>query len=385
MKILLLPSRAFLDAERSLLQLLAVGLADEGFAVVHGVPRVSPTQAELRADSLGVFAPPVVYADRGLPFTEGLRARLLTEALERSPSGPLSVAATGSVDLVHVFGQDAWSMAQRVARRAPARLVIEICDKSDVQTASVWLTTSLSQTAVWFNCADAALAQALSAKVPMAAQTRVAVTVSPWGVHVPEHPHKILNPHAEHAIILWIPPDLARTSQPDMFAPLLVALRNRLAKGKALSVLVDESVLARQATKARLLDQARSLGGAIREAICPVPSLYSAIELTHHADMLLIPLAEGRKSTFVLRSLAAGVPTVARADDCASHLRAETSALLVTENTSSRWAEAIDRLLDHPAEASQLSAKARQYVRESALASTWVSAVARQYDAILRP
>ncbi|MFT3685029.1 MAG: glycosyltransferase [Phycisphaerales bacterium] len=390
LRVLLLPDRTFATRERALLERLSVGLADEGVRVFQGVPGVGLDAEEVVAQRLGVFATPVPFADRGLPWTERLRAGALIDRLaagRRRGVGALGGTSladssgdigTDVVQVVHVFGTEMWELAWQTAQKSRAALVIEVFSRRCVEAAEAWGRRLGSREgangggagpSVWYNAADPALAAALNRSM---AGTKAALRISSnaWGVHVPEEPHSELDATRTGTLILWCGNGAKGTRD---VAPLLEGLRSRAESPRGLLVLANEPT----ADRLGLWKLARSMD--LSACLSVVPELTERWDLTLEADALVIPSAEGEQHGFVLDAMASGMPVVAKADDLASHLVDRETAVLVRDGDASSWRNAVSEVLDMPERAVALGSSARQFVREKRLASAWVAGVVAMY------
>lgn len=393
LRVLLLPDRSFASRERALLERLSVGLADEGVRVFQGVPGVGLDADQLGTQRLGVFATPIPFADRGLPWTQGLRAGRLAEAVAGAsvataagawgsggPPAPVAGDHYGGVQIVHAFGVSMWDLAWHAATRMGASLVVEVFSGACVSAAQSWARRRSHRDgvggggawggpAVWWNAADPALGAALS-RVLAGTQAGLRVASNAWGVHVPGEPHDPIDATRTGTLILWCGSG-ARGSKD--VAPLLEGVRVRAQSPRGLMVLANEATADRLGlwSLAQLMD--------LSSCLSVVPELTERWDLTLEADALVIPSADGEQHGFVLDAMAAGMPVVARADDLASHLVDRETALLVRDGDPVSWRTAVSEVLDMPERAVALGSSARQFVREKRLASGWVAGVVATY------
>lgn len=410
LRVLLLPERSFASRERALLARLSVGLADEGVRVFQGVPGIGLDAEEVRSARLGVFATPVPFADKGLPWTERLRAGALVETLAGAASGGgfgglgWSGAARDdsgggvggmrggeNVQVVHAFGTGMWELAWQTAARCRAVLVVEVFSRRCVEAAGAWarrlahrggggggggggIATSgtggnAGEPAVWWNAADPALAAALN-QLLIGTKAGLRVTSNAWGVHVPEEPHDTIDATRTGSVILWCGSEAKGTKE---VAPLMEGLRSRSQSPRGLLMLANEPT----ADRLGLWKLARSMD--LSACLSIVPELTERWDLTLEADALIIPSVDGEQHGFVLDAMAAGMPVVARTDDLASHLVDRETAILVRDSDPASWRNAVSEVLDMPERAVALGSSARQFVREKRLASAWVAGVVGLY------
>lgn len=381
-RVLLLPEKSFASRERALLERLSVGLADEGARVYQGVPGVDLDAEDVRNERLGVFATPVPFADRGLPWTEGLRAGVLLEGITRAATVGIggwsggSGKSTQGLQIVHAFGLGTWELGWQTAAKAGARLVVEVFSGEGVHDAVAWSRRWARRgdgPAVWWNAADAALGSELARAIGGdAAGARV--VSNPWGVHVPGEPHSEIDPVRTGTLVLWC--GSSAKGGRDV-RPLFEGLRARAESPRGLLVLANELT----ADRLGLWTLARSMD--LSSCLSVVPELTERWDLTLEADALVIPSSDGEQHGFVLDAMAAGMPVVARADGLASHLIDQETAVLVREPEATAWRSAISEVLDQPERAVALGSSARQFVRQQRLASTWVAGVMKLYESAL--
>ncbi len=405
LRVLLLPEKSFATRERALLERLSVGLADEGARVFQGVPGVGLDAEEVRTERLGVFATPVPFADRGLPWTEHLRAGVLVDSLAKASAvgfggiqlsglggagygrgtGGSGGAIGGGVQIVHALGRSTWELAWQTATRCGGDdgrgtpvLIVEVFSRSCVDHAVAW-APKLARRAgdsgpvVWWNASDPALAAELNRRLK-GTDSALRIGSNAWGVHVPEDPHSEIDASRTGTIVLWCGSAAKGTKD---VTPLLEGLRARTDSPRGLLIPANEST----ADRLGLWKLARSMD--LSSCLSIVPELTERWDLTLEADALVIPSADGEQHGFVLDAMAAGMPVVARADDLASHLVDHETAILVRDSDPASWRNAVSEVLDMPERAVALGSSARQFVREKRLASTWVAGVMKLYERAL--
>lgn len=406
-RVLLLPEKSFAGRERALLERLSVGLADEGARVFQGVPGVGLDAEDVRNERLGLFATPVPFADRGLPWTEPLRAGVLVESVARaSATGmgglggfgggglgrPAGSGAGSGVQIVHAFGRSTWELAWQTAAKSrsgsgdgggAASVVVEVYSGSCVDAAAAWAAKLAHRDGgptVWWSAADPALGAELNrAMVGVKGGAALRVGSNAWGVHVPEEPHSEIDPTRTGTVVLWCGGGVkggrrATTAERGEVAALFEGLRGRSQSPRGLLVLANEPT----ADRLGLWKLARTM--ELSACLSVVPELTERWDLTLEADALVIPSADGEQHGFVLDAMAAGMPIIARADDLASHLVDHETAVLVRESTAAAWRNAASEVLDQPARAVSLGSSARQFIREKRLASAWVAGVMKLYE-----
>lgn len=102
-------------------------------------------------------------------------------------------------------------------------------------------------------------------------------------------------------------------------------------------------------------------------------------DMLTHADALVMPVAAGQIRGIALQAMASGLPILAMEDPLTDYLQEGETCKLVSSDTTEAWYEAIKWLLDHPAEATQLGERARQWASQHCRVSNYVHAVIDAY------
>ncbi|MEX2217985.1 MAG: glycosyltransferase [Phycisphaerales bacterium] len=360
MRILILADESFAARERTMLSRLEVGLADEGARVIHAIPARAAA-----AHHPEVFSQTVTY-EEGSALSRRWRAqRLARAAQELAESGD---AAGGSkVDLVHVFGEHAWSIGADAAALLGAGLILEVWSGS-LALRPRGAGAAHDSGALLCLTPDPAIARILQE------QDRAApVRVAPWGVHTPAAPHDILKEGRSPFAVL-----IASGRDPAGMGAALEGLARAMTEVPDLMVFADSAAVER----ARLWPQVKKLG--ITDRFTLAADLEARRELALRADLLILPEALGDHRTVALDAMAAGMIVVAAADPLVGTLIDGRTARLVTAPRPGPWADALRWVFTDRAAARSLGLSAREHIRECCRASSQVSAVVDAYEWMLQ-
>jgi hypothetical protein len=366
MRVLLLPDRPFIERERNMLLRLEVGLADEGVRVVRAVPK-EPDSGTSAGDAPLVTSIVVPYADHGLPLTLALRAGALIEAIKKATA---SEPGARVLDLVHVFGVGAWPMAQRIASKCGAKLMIDVWAGAAIEPAVRLAQSDRSAVLVG---ADENLAAQLRGQVDPSR-----VVSAPWGVHVPGVGHddeKVATGSGMLTCVL-LSSGYDAASIKAAIDGLAMLLAGPELGGRGVMIFVDAIAAARQP----IWRWASAAG--LDGRISVVADLEGRRELALQADVMLLPDAGGVQRSFVLDAMAAGMLIVAKHDPLNSAMIDGRTCRLVREDTPAGWRAALALMIgaDHAADDRALGESARAFVRSERLASKHVAQVLAAYD-----
>lgn len=357
MKAVVVVDRDFGRAEASMLMRLEIGLADEGYRVVHAVP-----VATLSAEQAGVYSTSIGYVDTGLPFTLRSRVSALVETLKALAE---KQGDRGPVDVVHACGRGAWPVGLELARQTGAAMVLELERASLIGSASALVPAAERGTEArvqpMFCVPDELLRAELLRRAP-----RARTTLTRWGAHV------------------------APSRHPRTGAPAVVMLVERGDSRAAIAVLEALASVARDSPDlmlfldvedrrtAGLWRVARRLG--LLERMSMVPELEARREPVLQMDAILLPDAGGVSHSLVLDAMAAGLSVLASPDPLVETLIDTKTARLVAAPTKSEWEKAIRDTVLNAEQWSLLGASAREYIRTSRSVSGHIAAVLEAYE-----
>ena len=355
MRVLLIADEAFADRERTLLERLAIGLADEGVRVIRALPTSVTTEDD--SGSSALLGTPLSYQPEGFPFSAGARARRLHDTLlERLPSHDKHV------NIVHAFGGRAWSVAFELAKQMKSVVALEFWRAGLLRRLKA---LSPGETPVTLFVPDRAL-------VPVLKDTAFtnSICVAPWGVHAPaDLPSRDSPPRS---IVLC-----ASGIEGTAVAAAFQAAAEIARQNAGVRLFVD----ARAARRTALWSRAISLG--VTDRVTLVDSVESHRELTLKADVLLLPEPLGEHRSFVLEAMARGVAVLGHRDTHVTHLSSGEEVRLIDKGSVDGWRRAIQGLMDSPIELSSRRRAARDHIQQHHRASAHIAAVLGGYEAAL--
>jgi hypothetical protein len=106
-------------------------------------------------------------------------------------------------------------------------------------------------------------------------------------------------------------------------------------------------------------------------------------ELLLGADVLIHPQPVGRSRGLTLQAMARRIPVLAHADPWLDYLNPDVTAWLIDRPHPELWTQAIERLVNQPADAKALGQSAKRWVNEHHLASTHMEQTIRLYQETL--
>ncbi len=104
--------------------------------------------------------------------------------------------------------------------------------------------------------------------------------------------------------------------------------------------------------------------------------------LALQADVLIQLQPTGRAQSIVIQAMASGMPVIAAADQMVDYLIEGTTARLVTQISTERWADCFAQLVKAPGAFIALGKSAKQYVKEHHSAFGFVSGMLNMYQQV---
>lgn len=365
MRVLILADGSFATRERGLLSRLEVGLADEGVRVVRVTP-IAPAAESLDNPYL-----------RWLKFAEpksSLLAPISTRAVlqDLQTLRELSPQDAEPVDLVHVFGDHAWSVGERLARSLDSGVVFEVWSETALQRATA-LARSLKgkdedeRRRVCFLCPDEGMDHRLASATPW-----VSRRLAPWGAHaVAERGSWPKRAGALSVLMLGTGDDLASCRAAlDGLARLRATAPNLLIFLDAALVRMS-TALWKHAERLKLLD-----------ALSVIEDTESRRELSLQVDAMLVPERLPEHRTILLDAMAHGVLVLAREGCPMGALRRDETAVLMERGDAEEWERALHGFVLEPGKAAALAERAARFVREHRLASAHVRGALGAYESV---
>ncbi|GJQ30197.1 MAG: hypothetical protein HBSAPP03_20810 [Phycisphaerae bacterium] len=352
MRVLILTDAMFASRERTFLERLEVGLADEGVRVIHAVP-------ESVAESLtaGLGAPVLAYEPRSFAITRPLAVARVTRALTK-----MLDVEDRTVDVVHVFGGTAWALGADMAKALGAALALEVWRSGLVDRARGLGTVEARRVLV---APDPAIERALTAGTEQRT-----VRLAAWGAYAEPRVRPLLRDGATPtAMIVGAGRDRAA------YAAVVQGLAHASRAAPDLMIFCD----ALAARRAGLWALARRLGLLPRFSL--IDELEARRDLLLQGDLLIQPDAHGEARSVILDAMGAGVLVVAAADPMVSVLIDARTARLAPQGDVNAWGKVLTEVLDDRARARALAESAHVFVRSNRRASDHVRAVLRAYEA----
>jgi glycosyltransferase involved in cell wall biosynthesis len=380
MRVLILTDTMFAAREWEMLSRVEIGLAAEGVQVVHAMPtdavaHVLPGGSA--AGELPVFSTLIPFTPSSVPFTLGLRAQRLLDAVRERLD--LEDEERG-FDLVHAFGGGVVPLALEAARREGTPVVVEVWRSGmasrlhsllrgysrDGRAAEGTAGRAGGRGGVILSAPDGAIEkEIIAADLP----GHPAVRVVPWGVHMPEWVRAM--PFAASTFSAMI---IGSGHDPGALASALEGLARACPPGRELLVFVDADA----GRRGRLWRVANRLG--ITGAVSFVDNLEARRDLLVAGDILLAPEARGEHRTALLEAFACEMLVVAAKDPRVSWLRDGETARLVEPGDPRGWETAIRGLTEAPGVARSLAQSAKLFVSQRHLASSQLLALVELYQ-----
>lgn len=357
MRVVLLADRRFASRERSMLERLQVGLADEGVRVALALPRGFE-----EIDREDLLHQTVHFEETGLPLSLSWRAGAVAEKLRGSEKSGQEPAR-----LVHVFGGSLWRFGLALAEQLEGALILEVWRAGLVDLADRTLHRAAGKVEATALCPDRALMSRLAGD-----RDPGRVRHAPWGVYTGGEAREVLRPDAAWSLMI-AGGGLDRSAFTACFEAVAEVVRDR----PDMLVFVD-ALAARRAALWKLAD---ALG--VRDKVSLVDEMDANRELVLRGDVLVLPEARGEQRTLVLEAMSVGMPVVAARDATNSSLQDERTALLVAPGDREGWARRLERLLEDPGAVAGLTASAREYISAEHRPSRHVGAVLEAYEAAL--
>jgi hypothetical protein len=357
MHTLILADALFASRERALLSRLEIGLADEGVRVLHAIPE-SAARAGPTLFGGEVFTRAVTYPDRAIPFTTGLRARVLLSTIATA----LQADELPDIDVVHVFGGSAWGLGLELARRAGAGVVLEVWRAGLIAQAKTLRIRGDGD--VLLAAPDTATERAL-----LAEGSGSTVRLTPWGVYTPPEARNILSAGRAPAIML-----IGTGLDARAFHACLAGIAEAVKAAPDLLVFADALAVRRSGSWA----VAAKLG--IRERLSLIEELESRRDLLVQGDIIVQPEARGEQRSVILEAMAAGMAVAAAADPMVHILQNGVTARLAPSHDVAAWGRMLTEMLTQRDATRVLANRGREFVREHRRASEHVRTVLAAYQ-----
>lgn len=369
MRALVIIDTIFAARERAMLSRLEMGLADEGIRVVHAVPAGAAAKEEA-ASGAGqpVFASAVTYSDAAIPFSLGIRAHRLREAVRRAEDLDDDEPVA---DVIHAWGGGTWAMAMELGRLERAPMILEVWRAGLVARAATLSETKDKSRRLMLLSPDQAIDRALAAAG--GGGVGIPVRSAPWGVFTPT---EIRLPFSSDRPLSAMV--IGSGQDQGSFTAAIVGLAEVVKERPDTLIFVD----AEAAQRTKLWKAANELG--IVPNLTLIDQLEARRDLVLDGDLLVVPEARGEQRSILLEAMAGGMIVVAAADPMVSSLQNGFTARLIGSSTGKAWGQSLLAILRDVRACRELAASARSFVATQRQASSQVRAVIEAYSAIAR-
>ncbi|MEL6328791.1 MAG: glycosyltransferase [Planctomycetota bacterium] len=360
MRVLHICDRMFAVRETEMLSRLRIGMADEGVRLALFLP---DSVLERTEDVL--TGQVIAYPTGGTLLGRKLRTRRMAEAAEAALGGE-------APDIIHAFGGASWGVAESLAERVGARLVLEawrVRLGPRVRMLRHWQKHARSErggpvlAAPWRSI-DRELRREISG---------ASVRYVPWGVH-PKPARKPRREDGPLGIVLMGGRRASRDAESAARATLELA-RDR-----------DDVLLfadAETAAAVRLWKLANELG--VRDRVSVAEDLEVDRRLVTRMDALVYAGRPGEARTLLLDAMAAGLTVLAQQDENNESLRDGETAIIVGDANGQTWDAALARAMDEEGLGERLGASSARWVATERRASSQVAALLDAYESAVTP
>lgn len=349
MHVLLLADGPFAEHERALLERIAAGLTGEGMRATLALPKDSGTVFSLMSE-------PIRYSDRGLLFTQRLRAQQVAARIAGPNTDP-----RGMVSVVHVFGGAAWAMGSELAQIFGAALALEIWRGGLVERASSLRHPAELPVALF--APDRLIERAISS-----AGVTVPVRVTPWGAYAPPRPTPIFKSGRDASIVFC-----SSGRDTDRCRDAFEGVCRVVSESPDVMLFVAEAAVRR----AGLWSIAQRAG--VLDRVSLMDRLEDRRDLVLRCDMLVYPDARHEQRTLLLDAMAHALVILAAPDPLVSFLEDGVSVTLPESLSASGWADAVRARLGDRTGSKALGLSAREYVRQNRRVSAHIATLVDAY------
>ncbi len=359
MRVLLLTDADFALRERSMLERLAVGIADEGARVALAAPR------SVSGSDVPTLIEHVAY-DPPFPL---LGARVQAELLHESLVERRFTTEAGSLDVIHAFGFSAVELAIALGAIENAGVVLELWKHLSSQEARrIERLARRGETPVelvW-STPSAVMRDEFMALAP-GADCRVI----PWGVHTPRVTQKLTDIDNALGVVLLVNRRMGAAA-----ATAFTALSSALSAVEQETVVVcDDAVVRRDH---RVWRAVRKLG--LLDRLSFVSGLEARRAPALAADLVISITEPGEHRSIVLDAMGHGRTVVALDDPRVEWLRDGETCRTTHGPDLESWRSVLSQLIASPDVRASLGESAQAWVRAERSASGQVRELLQLYS-----
>ncbi len=353
MHVLLLADAPFAEHERALLERFAAGLLGEGVRTTLALPTSSGARFSTVAD-------PIRYSNRGLIFTQRIRAQQVAAKIVGNAADP-----RGMVSVVHVLGGGAWAMGEELAEIFQAALAFEIWRGGLIDRAAQLKPGATPLTLI---APDRPIERAL-----VEHGITLPIRVAPWGAYAPPRPTPVLKPGRSVSIVFC-----SSGRETERCRDAFDGVCRVVGERDDAMLFVAESAARRaglwaMAEKANILDR-----------ISLMDRLEDRRDLVLRCDIVVYPDARHEQRTLLLDAMAHALLIVAAPDPMVSVIQDELTVACPAALTPAGWADTLRTRLADRAGSIALGLSAREYVRQHRRASAHIAALIDAYTDLSR-
>lgn len=345
MNVVLLADSDWLEEELHSLQHLIVGLVDERIRVIQAVPDDAP-------------APPTTLTCQKVTWSESRWTEMNRWRL-RGLEGALQPLEPS---LIHCLTSGLWRPAVELGEELSVPVVLGAGSHAALDRVDRTLRDA-NPARIAFAAGTEPIAQALRQRVDPA----IVVAHVPVGAHVSEEGHGCAGADSLCGIVS------GDGEMDEHYEALLRGLASIIERHPSTQFFFE----GRSNDQHELWRSARKLG--LLANISMIPRRLGHRELLLSADVMLHPQPLGTARTITLEAMAHGLAVIAHHDPWLDYLHPDQTAWVLKDPTADDWRRSLERVIDEPQAASELGARARQWVREGRLVSDQLAKVVDLY------
>ncbi len=334
--------------ERAWFNRTVVGLVAAGVQVTRVVPDEDANdQSVALTASIPLLAPK-------LPWSQRTQRQHFISQLDDA-----------GVSFIHAMGAQVWQAAIKVGTELNIPVILDIWSRQNLKEVVKYARSS-AVAAVF--AASEGLAEALKTKLDPAL-----VCLIPMGVYIPDQTKEVLSPDKDGVAAILA----GRGAIFDDLAGLMdgfAAIHSKFPQSMLFGDL--DSWMSK-----RIWELARKRG--ILDSFSLIPSVEENRKLVLQADLLLVPTATGRSSSFVLEAMASPMVPILRYDPFVSQPVDRDGGRLLEGSSSGIWSEVLDEVIANKEHGRVLSDGARDWVAATHRMSGQVAKMFDAYELIL--